>query len=69
MPKIKELSNDQLEDYLDAYNAMLSTQPKNKEYLRKARCIEEALNRREQTGYDLDQPKKGFFKRLFSKKK
>lgn len=68
MPKIKDLSNSQLGDYLDAYNSMLTTDPKNTEYKRKVKCIEIALHRRDLINYDLPgaNEKTGMIKKLFS---
>lgn len=72
MPKIKQLSNHQLNDYLDAYESMLETDPQNDDYARKVKCIEVALHRRELIGFDIEDPstkKAGIIKRLFSKLK
>lgn len=68
MPKIKDLTNNQLGDYLDAYMSMLSTDPGNVEYKRKVKCIEIALHRRDLINYDLPgaNEKTSLFKKIFS---
>jgi|LULF01.1.fsa_nt_gb hypothetical protein len=46
MPKIKELSNDALQDYLICYQQMAHKNPENEEYQLKVQIIEKALNDR-----------------------
>ena len=69
MPKIKNLSNDQLEDYKEAYLSMQSTDPDNNIYKRKIKCIEVALHQRDLINFDLPgatSQKTSLFKKLFS---
>lgn len=64
MPKIKELTNKKLNDYLDAYNQELQFDKNNQEYKEKIVQIKKALAIREKNGFDL---KESFLSKLFSK--
>ena len=68
MPKIKDLSNDQLKDYHDAYLSMQSTDPNNEVYKRKIKCIIEALHSRDLINFDLpgSKTRKNFFQKIAS---
>jgi hypothetical protein len=68
MPQIKELSNSQLKDYYEAYLSMQSTDPDNREFLRKIKCIELALHNRDLIDYDLPGAhlKTGLIKKILS---
>lgn len=69
MPKIKTLTNSQLDDYLAAYQSMIKSDPQNKDLLRKAKCIKEALHKRDLINFDLPgakKAKKGLFSKIFS---
>ena len=54
MPKIKELNNQKLREYLEAYTALIAVEPKNDLYQSKIEAIKKALKVRELTGYDLE---------------
>lgn len=69
MPKIKTLTNSQLNDYLEAYQSMLKTDPDNRDLLRKQKCIKQALHKRDLINFDLpgaQTKKKGLLGKLFS---
>lgn len=59
MPKIKELSNKKLQDYLDAYEAESAIFPANKDYKKKSQLIKEALEQRKINGFDVKDKKVG----------
>jgi hypothetical protein len=67
MPKIKELSNAQLQDYLEAYQAEADIFPSTAEYKEKIEYINQALKTRKLNGFDIKKP--GFFSRLFKRNK
>jgi hypothetical protein len=47
MPKIKELNNSQLNDYLEAYQSAVEEDPNNLYHKEKVKLITQALRRRE----------------------
>ena len=47
MPKIKELNNSQLNDYLEAYQSAFEEDPNNLYHKEKVKLITQALRRRE----------------------
>lgn len=73
MPKIKELNNKELKEYLAAYQKSLNFDPDNHEIQKKVNAIEQALNKRQILGLihspkmseaDVKKAKGGLLKRL-----
>lgn len=73
MPKIKDLSNELIQQYISAYQSKLRKDPDNQDLMYKIRAMEKALQDRSLLGINIKEKKQNTFliklKNLFSRKK
>ncbi len=73
MPKIKDLSNELIQQYISAYQSKLRKNPDNQDLMYKIRAMEKALQDRSLLGINIKEKKQNTFliklKNLFSRKK
>ena len=73
MPKIKDLSNELIQQYISAYQSKLRKNPDNQDLMYKIRAMEKALQDRALLGINIKEKKQNTFliklKNLFSRKK
>ncbi len=61
MPKIKDLSNDSIQQYISAYQSKLRRNPGNQDLMYKIRAMEKALQDRSLLGINIKEKNQNTF--------